>query len=326
MSPISTGLFYFLVIAFSALAIGSIIRLISLSRSKSKISGQVASARRSSLLVWWILMFAFAAALILGRGGLAILFCVASLLALHEFHELFRRHSMDAPILRWTIGMIAVVHYFILAVSDAVWSLIAFPVVTLVIVTTVEIATGRSQDYLRTTAGYYWAALLIVFGLSHAVLTTQLPAAEGTWSAGTLGWCIFLVILTELNDIAQALIGRVFGRHKVTPAFSPGKTWEGLAGGFIVTTLLAVVTAPWLTTLTVDRPSWQGVLISFGAGAVLSLAGFLGDVNMSGLKREAGVKDSGSLLPGMGGMIDRIDSLTISAPAFYYYVLSVSSL
>lgn len=326
MPLISAGLFYILMIAFSALAIGSSIRLISLSRSTTKFTGQEASVRRSSLLVWWILMFVFAAALILGRGGLATLFCVASLLALHEFHELFRRRSLDAPILRWTLGLIAVGHYFILAVSDTVWSLWAFPVVTLMVVTTVAIATGRSKDYLRTTAGYYWASLLIVFGVSHAVLTTRLPLADGIWSAGMVGWCVFLVMLTELNDIAQALIGRIFGRHKVTPVFSPGKTWEGLAGGFLVTTLLALATAPWLTTLTLGRATWQGVLISIGAGTVISLGGFLGDVNMSGLKREAGVKDSGSLLPGMGGVIDRIDSLTISAPAFYYYVLAVSSL
>ena len=83
---------------------------------------------------------------------------------------------------------------------------------------------------------------------------------------------------------------------------------------------------PWLTTLTIDRPIWLGVLISGGVGVIISLAGFLGDVNISGLKREAGVKDSGTLFPGMGGMLDRIDSLTYSAPAFYYFVKLVNQL
>ncbi len=326
MPPIANGLFYSLAIAYSALVVGSGIRLMTLGRDDSTTSEQLNSERRSSLLVWWILLLAFTFALIFERMGLAILFCIASLLSLHEFHRIFIRRSQDVPLVWLTMLLITVVHYVVIGSSKSMWSVWAFPFVTLAAISAIELATGGSKNYLRTTAGYYWASMLMVLGVSHAVLTIDFPATPGDWSAGSVGWCIFLVLLTETNDIAQALIGRVFGRHKVTPVFSPGKTWEGLIGGVSVTAVLAIVCAPWLTTLTLDRSIWLGVVISGGMGVIISLAGFLGDVNISGLKREAGVKDSGTLLPGMGGMLDRIDSLTYSAPAFYYFVKLVNQL
>ncbi len=88
--------------------------------------------------------------------------------------------------------------------------------------------------------------------------------------------------------------------------------------------ILAVLLAPYLTTLTVDRGKAAGWAISATAGLLISLFGFLGDINMSAIKREAGVKDGSSLLPGMGGMIDRIDSMTFTGPAFYYFVMLAS--
>ena len=83
---------------------------------------------------------------------------------------------------------------------------------------------------------------------------------------------------------------------------------------------LSVVAAPWLTTLTAERSPIAGIVISMLCGFMLSVVGFLGDINMSAIKRDVGVKDGSTLLPGQGGMIDRIDSLTFTAPVFYYYV------
>ena len=93
-------------------------------------------------------------------------------------------------------------------------------------------------------------------------------------------------------------------------------------GGIIVTVVLAIVMAPWLTSLMEN--SWvTGVLLSVVSGIVIAIFGFLGDINKSAMKRDVGIKDSGTLIPGQGGMMDRIDSLTFSAPAFYYFVKAV---
>ena len=126
-------------------------------------------------------------------------------------------------------------------------------------------------------------------------------------------------------DIAAYFGGKRWGKTKLIKV-SPNKTWEGFIGGMVVTLGLAVLLAPWLTALpahsgplglpeTVSR--WVGPLL---AGLVIAVAGFFGDINMSGLKRDCGAKDSSAMLPGMGGLIDRIDSLTFAAPAFFYFM------
>ncbi|EMI15571.1 phosphatidate cytidylyltransferase [Rhodopirellula maiorica SM1] len=108
------------------------------------------------------------------------------------------------------------------------------------------------------------------------------------------------------------MVGRRFGRRKLTTV-SPKKTWEGFLGGMIVTSVTAMLLGAWLTAL----PPLQCLT----AGLLLSIAGQMGDLNMSAMKREVGVKDSGNLLPGQGGILDRIDSLTFTAPLFFYYFL-----
>jgi phosphatidate cytidylyltransferase len=130
--------------------------------------------------------------------------------------------------------------------------------------------------------------------------------------AGGAGWFLFLMRLTEFDDIAQALVGRSIGRRKIAPVVSPHKTWAGFVGGVLLTSLLAGLLGRWLTP-------WQPT-VAMLAGLLISLAGFLGDLNISGIKRDRGVKDSSNLLPGQGGVLDRIDSLTFAAPAFYGFI------
>jgi phosphatidate cytidylyltransferase len=104
----------------------------------------------------------------------------------------------------------------------------------------------------------------------------------------------------------------LFGRHKIVPTVSPNKTWEGFLGGVATTTLLAVVLAPLLTPMTLP--------LSLAAGLLIGLGGFIGDVTLSALKRDIGIKDTGGLIPGHGGLLDRIDSLIYTAPLFFHFV------
>ena len=97
---------------------------------------------------------------------------------------------------------------------------------------------------------------------------------------------------------------------------SPNKTWAGFYGGVVATMLLAIVLAQLLTPLS----TMHAVI----AGLLIALIGLFGDLNMSAIKRDVNVKDSSDLLPGQGGILDRVDSLTFTAPAFYYYVSFVS--
>jgi phosphatidate cytidylyltransferase len=136
---------------------------------------------------------------------------------------------------------------------------------------------------------------------------------SGNAIAGGTGLLVYLLLLTEINDIAQYIFGKLFGRHKIIPKVSPNKTVEGLLGGILTTTGIAIALAPWLTPFDLMHSACLGIL--------LSLTGFIGDVNISAIKRDLGIKDSGTLIPGHGGILDRIDSLTYTAPLFFHFTV-----
>ena len=186
---------------------------------------------------------------------------------------------------------------------------------------------------LMLTAGP-WGVLAVMAVLSALALRESLSLADGPGpravALGLLGpvftvavawWpprglaieplapVVLLLILTELNDIAQAWWGRTVGAHAMAPVLSPNKTWEGFWGGLVTTTAMAALLAPALLWL----DSTRGAL----AGIVVAVGGVAGDLTASRLKRAAGADDSGALLPGQGGVVDRLDSLTVTAPAFF---------
>ncbi len=314
------GLFAMLMLVLGLLSVGSMLRIISLRRGikRGRVQPSFVQLRLSSLRQWWWLLLAFSLALLLGNIGLSVLFCAAALVGLYEFHAIFARRSADSPWPSLLVGFVAIIHYSCIISVDSSWTLPGMISVLFFGLMLLQVFGGRTRDYLRTTAGYFWAALLLVIGLSHAVLLCELPVSGSSWNAGSVGWTIYLVLLTESNDIAQALIGRRFGKRKIVPSVSPGKSWVGLLGGVLVTVLLAMCLAAPLTTFLQSRPSGQGWAIAVLSGVLISITGFLGDVNISALKREAHMKDSSHLFPGMGGMLDRLDSLTLAAPAFFY--------
>lgn len=128
-------------------------------------------------------------------------------------------------------------------------------------------------------------------------------------------WVFLAVSATFLNDTAAYAAGRLIGRHRMAPAISPGKTWEGAAGGLVATTL----GTPLLAAVLGLPPHWS----LWALGGVVSLAAQTGDLAESMLKRTAGLKDASGLLPGHGGLLDRMDSLVFVGPLVYYYSLWV---
>lgn len=317
----TNGLAVVLSSAFVALTIGSCIRWLGLrSMETGSADSRLGTSRlKSSLVVWWILLSVFAVALIVGRPGLSVLFGTACLIGLYEFHNILNTRSQVPRNLMFVVALVGIIHYALIVWFDPLRVMLVTVHVLFVCICIAQIMAQRTRDYVRTTAGCYWFAILLIVGLSHAVALTALPVSTDPWNAGVVGWTLFLVLLTESNDIAQALIGRRLGKRKILPHVSPGKTWEGLGGGVAVTALLSACLAGPLTTLTENRAPISGILISLLCGMVLALLGFLGDLNISALKREAGIKDSSHLLPGMGGMLDRLDSLSFAAPSLFYF-------
>jgi phosphatidate cytidylyltransferase len=124
---------------------------------------------------------------------------------------------------------------------------------------------------------------------------------------------LLLLVVIVVSDSAQYYTGRAFGKRPLSPAISPKKTVEGAVGGVVFGTLAMVAGARWVFPST---PLWALVLL----GAVISLLGIVGDLFESLLKRSAGVKDSSHLIPGHGGVLDRIDSWLFAAPVYYVFV------
>ena len=136
---------------------------------------------------------------------------------------------------------------------------------------------------------------------------------------------VFLMVCVWAGDIAALYIGRAFGKRKLAPRLSPGKTWVGsiasIAGSMLAAGLVIFVsdtlTAHGNTILHITEPLWQSLLLA----AILNIAAQLGDLLESAIKRGAGVKDSGTMLPGHGGILDRIDALLLAAPVLWFILL-----
>jgi phosphatidate cytidylyltransferase len=128
------------------------------------------------------------------------------------------------------------------------------------------------------------------------------------------GWAyvLFTIIVTWASDTGAFFAGTRFGRHKLAPSISPGKTWEGVGGGIILAMIAGIALGGWL-----GLPMVWRVIIA----VLISLAAVVGDLFESALKRHAGLKDSGTLLPGHGGVLDRFDSLFLTAPLVYYILV-----
>ena len=259
---------------------------------------------------WWWMIGAFTLAVLLNQTVAVIFLGFISYLALKEYLSLIPTRRIDRTVLLFAYLAIPVQFYWaaidwygMFIVFIPVWMFLFFPALMAL--------RGDTDGFLRAVGTLSWGLMMTVFTLSHmAMLLVSGDAASPV--AGGVGLLLFLVVLTQFNDVAQYTWGKLFGRHKVTPTVSPKKTWEGLVGGIATTIALAAMIGPYLTPM-----DWQWSAL---AGAIIGVAGFLGDITISAVKRDLGVKDTGGLIPGHGGILDRVDSLTYAAPAFVHFI------
>ncbi len=164
---------------------------------------------------------------------------------------------------------------------------------------------GAFTSWAWTIAGILYVGWL----LSHFVALRGLEFGRD--------WVLFALFITFASDSAAYLIGRAWGRRRLAPGISPGKTWEGAIGGI----LFAIITGQLLVVL-LDLPLsyWQAIPLAIA----VSLFGQAGDLVESLFKRNMGVKDSGKILPGHGGFLDRMDSIVFAGVVVYYYVVLFS--
>src|SRR5438552_2771009 len=177
----------------------------------------------------------------------------------------------------------------------------------------------RQFDSKSNTAGIL-AIATTLFGLMYVPWLLNFiqkinffPQAKGTY------YVFYFILVTKFSDTGAYAVGSLIGRHKMIPRISPGKTWEGFAGAVALSTLASVLFAQ-LARERLAGMSWKHAVL---LGVILGSAAVVGDLIESLFKREAGVKDSGRSFPGIGGILDLLDSLLFNAPLMYLYLRHV---
>ena len=257
---------------------------------------------------WWVMCALVILALLLGPYPLILLFGFVSFLALKEFLTLAPMRREDRMVVLLVYCAVPIAYWAVWA-NNYQFFLTLIPVYLFLIVAFMMAWIGRTERFLATAGILYWGVVTCVTNLAYIPFLIQVPKLEAP-QAGPAGLVFFLLFVTQLNDVAQYCWGKAFGRTKITPLVSPNKTWEGAIGGWITTGLVISFLGPVFTPLT-------GIGLGVAA-LLLPVAGFAGDITMSAIKRDLGVKDTGQLLPGHGGALDRLDSLTFTAPMFFH--------
>jgi len=256
---------------------------------------------------WWYILGFFSLGIMLNSTLAMFFFAFLSFLALKEYFTLIPSRRTDRRVMFYAYLAIPIQYYFA-GISWYGMFIIWIPVYLFLLLPFRQVLIGETKGFLENTARVQWGLMMFVFGLSHLAYMLTLEPINGV---GGNELVLYLVLLTAFNDVLQYLWGKSFGKHKIIPKVSPNKTVEGFVGAFFTISILAVLFS-YLTPF-----NWYEAL---GAGMLISAAGFVGDVVISMIKRDIGVKDSGNLIPGHGGVLDRVDSLVYTAPLFFHYV------
>jgi len=258
---------------------------------------------------FWLILGLFTLAFCLNKIFAFLFLALISYLALKEYISLIPTRRADRRVLLWAYLAIPLQLYFIYTEWLVMFYLFV-PLYMFLLIPVRMIFIGETEGFLKSCGTIHWGLMTTVYALGYLAVYLILPLDNNPVGGG-VGLLLCILILTVSNDFAQMFFGKIFGKHKIIPKVSPNKTWEGFIGGVLATTLLTTFLAPYLTPLTLKQSIFAGVVIAF--------AGFLGDVTMSAIKRDIGVKDTGTLLPGHGGVLDRLDSLVFTAPLFFHY-------
>lgn len=252
-----------------------------------------------------VLIPVVAAAVYLGGGWLGALVLLAAALAVWEFMRLMQVHGLYPSIA-------TALPLTLLLAADGIWPELGLLPPTLLLLTVIPLGIavfhrnrpGSLESWGLLVAG----ALYVGFGAGHVSRLRATPNG--------LAWLATALVGTWVCDTAAYAVGIHFGKRRLAAHISPKKSWEGAWGGLGGALLVSMIAGPLLLNI---GPGWSALL-----GTLIAVAATLGDLAESVIKRQIGVKDSGTLIPGHGGMLDRIDSLLFVVPLVYWYQLLLS--
>ena len=234
----------------------------------------------------------------------------AMALGLFEFYVLSKRLQIKPDTGAGFLGATAI-FVICLFFNDLSLNLLLIQLTLIVLTAGVLIAAalrGQAFDKMIISSGATILGVLYVAFLGSHLLSLRVGFQQ-VLAAHLLSF-FFLVLMGA--DAGAYYVGRAFGKHKLAPQISPGKTWEGVVGGVVASLVMAAVSHYWFFR---DLPLKFALPLAF----LMTVVGILGDLTESALKRGAGAKDAANILPGHGGILDRLDSLLFNAPLIYYF-------
>ena len=255
---------------------------------------------------WWGMVILIGLAMLTGKIGVTVLFAFASFAALREFLTLTTKAQADHLSLALAFFVIMPLQYFFVAMEWSGLYAIFIPVYAFLLLPIVSALRGNANRFLIRVAETQWGLMITVYCVSHVPALMNLNIAGQGDRAILL--VTFLVMVVQLGDLLEYFFGRRFGRTKIAAGLSP-KTWEGVACGVISAMLIGGLLS-WITPF--------GLWGAMAMAGIASLTGMFGNIVVTAIKRDRGVKDWSHLIPGQGGFVDQLDSVIFAAPIFYH--------
>lgn len=270
---------------------------------------------------WWMMCAILVAGIFVRHEATVVLFGLVSFMALREFITVTPTRRGDHRSIFWAFFLLTPAQYVLVGMGQEYYGLysILIPVYASLFIPARSAFSGDHKRFLERSAKIQAGLLICVYSLSHApaLLSLELGHWETTengrqfihFTGSNAGLLFYFVLITQLGDVFQFSWGKLAGRHVIAPAISSSRTWEGLFGGMLTSTLAGALFY-WATPFSL----WQSACMAL----IISLMGFAGGMTMSAIKRDRGVKDYGTLITGHAGVLDRIDSLCFAAPIFFH--------
>ncbi|MDR2924643.1 MAG: phosphatidate cytidylyltransferase [Azoarcus sp.] len=258
---------------------------------------------------WWVMALILALAFWAGNAATIALFAFVSFQSLREYISVTYTRRGDYRALLWCFFFFLPLQYGLIGIGWYGLFSILIPVYAFLLLPISSTLGADTTRFLERVAKMQWGLMICVYCLSYvpALLTLDIHEFGGR----NLQLIVFLLLAVQSSDVFQYVWGKLLGRRKLAPAISPSKTLEGLIGGVLTST--AVGAALWQIT---PFLWWQAALIAL----TINILGFFGGFVLSAIKRDRGIKDWGQMIEGHGGMLDRVDSVSFSAPIFFHIV------
>ncbi|WP_407926440.1 phosphatidate cytidylyltransferase [Aquibacillus kalidii] len=254
---------------------------------------------------WWGMFVVFCFATLFNPIVSLLSLMILCFFSLKEYFSMMKSRKSDRRLFLWSYLMIPVQFYWIYIGWYGMF-IVFIPVYVFLFLPLPRIIGKGTLGFLRSVSMTQWGLMLMVFGLSHLA---YYQFATPEYGAKLV---LFLIVLTQVNDVLHYLVSLYLGRKKVVPSANPNITWEGFIGAFLLTTAVSYFLYPYLTPFDLKF----GIL----SGVIISVAGFAGSLTISVLKRDLLIGDSEKFQNLKESYLTRVDSLAYTSPIFFHII------